>query len=100
MNSIPRKGYYNIVIREDRASVEGVRQGQIVYYGSDMFGLANDNSRITGVQHAAFSHNESGIPFFTMPKHDVRPPSIFAGAGIPNHPLTKLTRTGVNDETR
>jgi hypothetical protein len=49
----------------------GERTGQIVYYGRDGYGCANDDTRMTGVEHGAYSLNESGEPFFTLPKADV-----------------------------
>jgi hypothetical protein len=49
----------------------GERAGQIVYPGRDGYGCANDDTRATGVEHGAYSLNETGEPFFTLPKGDV-----------------------------
>lgn len=61
------------VLRADRASRVIVDVGHTVYDGRDCYGCASDDSRLTGIEHKAFSINESGEPFFTMPRADVEP---------------------------
>lgn len=45
--------------------------GQIVYPGRDSYGCASEDTRNTGVEHIACSVNESGQPFFTIPRTDL-----------------------------
>lgn len=49
----------------------GPRAGSIVYPGRDGYGCANEDTRNTGVEHTAVCDNESGEPFYTMPKRDL-----------------------------
>jgi hypothetical protein len=58
------------VKRVDRASAL-LKGGAVVYPGRDMYGCASDDSRIFGVEHIAVSLDQSGEPFFTIPREDV-----------------------------
>lgn len=58
------------IIRADRAA-KGCKVGEIVHSGADCYGVASDDTRETGLEHIAVSYNESGIPFFTIPRHDI-----------------------------
>jgi hypothetical protein len=58
------------ITRADRAG-RHVEVGEIVYPGHDTYGCANDDSRSEGMEYIAVSLQESGIPFFTIPKSDV-----------------------------
>ena len=60
------------LLRADRASKSsGLAVGMPLYHGRDCYGCASDDSRITGVEHVSVSVNESGEPFFTIPRADV-----------------------------
>jgi hypothetical protein len=38
------------------------------------YGLASDDTRMTGIEHESFTFDpEGGYPFFTMPVRDVEP---------------------------
>lgn len=50
---------------------DGPRAGTIVYPGRDSYGCANDDTRNSGVEHVAVCDNESGNPFYTIPKRDL-----------------------------
>lgn len=60
------------VIRADRASRSVFAVGDIVYPGNDSYGCASDDTRATGIEHTAISTDESGTPFFTIPKADIQ----------------------------
>jgi hypothetical protein len=50
-------------------------KGTIVYscHGCD-YGCANDDTRMTGVEHTSMTLNEDGsYPFFTHPRHMLKP---------------------------
>jgi hypothetical protein len=83
------------VVREGRAAVE-VRLGQIVYDGRDMYGVCNDDTRMTGVEHRAYSFQEKGEPWFSMPKCDVGPPVALAYCGVPVSTVETLDMRGVD----
>ena len=62
------------VIRADRAA-KGVLVGDIVerYSGHD-YGIANTDSRATGISHISVTRGQSpDEPFFTIPFEDVEP---------------------------
>lgn len=59
------------VRRADRASRVIVDVGHTVYPGRDCYGCASDDSRLLGIDYMAVSINESGEPFFTIPREDV-----------------------------
>lgn len=62
------------VKRADRAA-STVEVGDTVYYckGHD-YGCANDDSRMTGIEHVSVTINEDGdYPFFTIPRADISP---------------------------
>lgn len=61
--------------RIDRASLPEafLHIGQHVYPGRDGYGCANDDTRDTGIEHVSVSLNESGEPFFTIPREDIEP---------------------------
>lgn len=59
------------VIRADRASRPVFAVGDVVHPGHDCYGCASDDTRATGVEHIAVSADESGEPFFTIPRQDV-----------------------------
>lgn len=59
------------LVRTDRASRSGMAVGTPLYYGSDGYGCASDDSRVTGIEHVSVSVNESGVPFFTIPRADI-----------------------------
>lgn len=58
------------VKRADRAS-KPVKEGDVLYYGNDCYGCANDDSRMLGVDYIPVSHFPRGVPFFTIPEEDV-----------------------------
>lgn len=60
------------IIREDRAAME-VEVGDIVYDSAKHdYGLANDDTRITGIEHVSVTFKEDGdYPFFTIPRADL-----------------------------
>lgn len=61
------------VVRADRSANKDVQVGSFVYdcKGHD-YGLANDDSRMTGVPHISVSLREDGdYPFFTIPEMDL-----------------------------
>ena len=60
------------ILRDDRAASGCPDVGTIVYPGADYYGVAADDSRSEGLEHIALSVNESGEPWFTIPKHDVQ----------------------------
>jgi hypothetical protein len=62
-----------IVLRGDRAATEDLKAGDTIYYctGSD-YGLANDDTLMTGIQHVSMTRDPSGgYPFFTIPREDI-----------------------------
>lgn len=59
------------VLRTDRASLNVFVVGDIVWAGRDGYGCAGDDTRSTGIEHIAVSPNESGEPFYTIPRADV-----------------------------
>lgn len=59
------------LLRSDRASRVIADVGHIVYPGHDSYGCASDDSRLTGIEHTAVSINETGEPFFTIPRQDI-----------------------------
>jgi hypothetical protein len=58
------------IIRADRA-VRKCNVGDLVYHGRDAYGCASDDTRVTGIEHVSVSFDESGLPFFTIPREDV-----------------------------
>jgi hypothetical protein len=61
------------LLRADRAAHKGLEPGQTVYdtKGHD-YGLANDDTRMTGIEHVSVTLDENGeYPFFTIPKADL-----------------------------
>jgi hypothetical protein len=60
------------VVRADRASRPVFAEGDVVYPGHDCYGCASDDTRATGIEHTAISADESGTPFFTIPKADIQ----------------------------
>lgn len=68
--STPKPAYK--VLRTDRASMpENLRVGDLLYAVGNDYGVAADDSRMTGWPHVAVSHDPSGNPFFTIPREDV-----------------------------
>ncbi len=61
------------VLRADRAASGCPTVGTTVYYGSDCYGCASEDTRRWDLEHIACSVNESGLPFFTIPREDVEP---------------------------
>lgn len=61
------------LLRIDRASSTPTRLevGMVVYPGLDAYGCSSDDTRETGIDHTACSADESGIPFFTIPRADI-----------------------------
>lgn len=49
-------------------------EGEIVYdSASHDYGLANDDSRVTGIEHISVTKDPAGRhPFFTIPKQDLK----------------------------
>lgn len=67
------KKYRVLFMRMIRGTVYA-NEGDIVYdfMGCD-YGLANDDTRATGVEHVSVSPNSSGeAPSFTIPKHHLQ----------------------------
>ena len=60
------------ILRDDRAASGCPAVGTIVYPGHDNFGCAQEDSRSEGLEHISCSVNESGEPFFTIPRVDVK----------------------------
>lgn len=60
------------IIRADRAAIP-VEVGDIVYESAKVdYGLANDDTRLTGIPHVSVSLKEDGdYPFFTIPLKDL-----------------------------
>jgi hypothetical protein len=56
--------------RADRASRGCLKVGSIVYPGQDAYGCAAEDTRHSGIEHIACSINQSGLPFFTLPRED------------------------------
>lgn len=63
------------VLRTDRAARPDwcPPVGALVYLGRDCYGCASDDTRITGIEHMSVCANESGQPFFTIPRDDLEP---------------------------
>lgn len=63
------------VERVDRASLTGalLHVGQHVYPGRDFYGCAAEDSFRFNKPYVAVSLNESGEPFFTIPREDIEP---------------------------
>ncbi len=66
-----KKRYYYIITNERASMPDWIVTGQRVYPGADFYGIASDDSRATGIDHISMSVNESGEPFFTIPRADV-----------------------------
>lgn len=60
------------ITRSDRASRPVFSVGDVVYRGRDHYGCASDDTRATGIEYIAISPNESGEPFFTIPREDLQ----------------------------
>ena len=63
-----------VLLRSDRAS-KWFEVGTPLWYGRDCYGCASDDTRVTGIEHIAVALNETGEPFFTVPREDVGSPS-------------------------
>lgn len=63
------------VLRSDHTLQSCPPAGSIVYPTNTDFGCADDDSRNHECKFIACSVNESGLPFFTMPRADVDPMS-------------------------
>jgi KTSC domain len=61
------------VLSTERGAAGCPPAGTRVYRGNDMYGLAADDTRIKGIDYVACSVNESGLPFFTIPREDLEP---------------------------
>lgn len=59
------------ILRSDRAS-RTCKCGETVYPGRDSFNCATDDTRHTGIEHTSISYSPSGLPFFTIPKEDIK----------------------------
>lgn len=59
------------ILRANRAAIGCPPVGTIVYDGRDSYGCASDDSRDEGIEFTACCVNESGEPFFTIPKADI-----------------------------
>lgn len=61
------------VLRADRAADKSLAVGQAVYdCKSHDYGMASDDSRLTGIEHTSVTHKEDGdYPFFTIPVADI-----------------------------
>lgn len=62
------------VKRADRAA-SAVQVGDVVYdCKSHDYGCANDDTRLTGIEHVSVTLKEDGdYPFFTIPSGDLEP---------------------------
>jgi len=58
------------VLRSGRSSMPA-KAGETLFPGRDLYGIASDDSRILGFDVIAVSYNQSGEPFFTIPREDV-----------------------------
>lgn len=60
------------ILRADRAAMP-VEVGDVVYNSAKYdYGLANDDTRITGIEHVSVTFKEDGdYPFFTIPRQDL-----------------------------
>jgi len=61
------------IIRAERAAASEVKAGDVCYSVDDPYGLAADDTEITGIDHVCVSLSEEGIPFFTIPSDDIEP---------------------------
>ena len=61
------------IIRADRAAMQ-VEVDDIVYDSvKHDYGLASDDTRITGIEHVSVTFKEDGdYPFFTIPRADLQ----------------------------
>jgi hypothetical protein len=61
------------IIRDDRSADSSVEIGTIVYESTKHdYGLASDDTDITGIYHVSVTLNEDGdYPFFTIPFEDL-----------------------------
>jgi len=61
------------IIRADRSANEATEVGDIVYESAKHdYGLASDDTDITGIYHVSVTFNEDGdYPFFTIPFEDL-----------------------------
>lgn len=59
-----------LVCRADRSS-SPVAVGQTLYVGNHDYGIASEDSRMTGIEHISLCKTEEGSPTFTIPKADV-----------------------------
>lgn len=63
-----------IVTRADRAANTSIKVGDPVFYcrGHD-YGMASDDTALTGIQHVSVTLDENGdYPFFTIPREDIQ----------------------------
>lgn len=61
------------VIRSGRTHQVQCDVGEILYPSLCDYGCASDDTQTTGIEHVAVSFNESGGPFFTIPREDIEP---------------------------
>lgn len=61
------------LLRADRAANKSLKIDDIVYdFRSHDYGCANDDTRITGIEHCSVTLDaDGGYPFFTIPKMDL-----------------------------
>lgn len=72
MSAVDRIGPYVVLV--DSGLEPKARAGTVVFRpkGWD-YGAANDDTRVTGVEHISVTLSSSGdYPFFTIPKRDLR----------------------------
>ncbi len=62
-----------VIVRQDRAASGCPPAGTVVFHGNDCYGCASEDTRRYDLEHIACSVNESGTPFFTIPREDVKP---------------------------
>jgi hypothetical protein len=61
------------LLRADRAAGQSnLTVGMPLFFGRDRYGCSSDDSRVTGIEHISVSIDESGLPFFTIPREDVQ----------------------------
>lgn len=65
--------YIVLKTREIRGTVHAI-EGEIVHEVAKYdYGLANDDSRTTGIEHISVSkHGDGDYPYFTIPKKDLK----------------------------
>jgi hypothetical protein len=91
------------VLRSDRGAPGCPPPGTVVFSGRDGFGCASEDTRHSGVDYIACSLNESGIPFFTIPRADLEQLPVMNSPPASDHDEAAASIAGVtaqNPETQ